>query len=329
VERGDESDLSFIGVWLSWLETRSGNFAAAADCAEQAASLATLTGSRTMHGWALAQRAYVRAHQGEVAETRRDCAEANSLLRSVGAELPAAWIAASLGLLENSLGNPAAAWHACESLTVVLEQAGIAEPTPATFLPDAVEALIGLGRLDRAEALVDSLETRGRELDRAWALATAERCRGLLQAARGNLADATAAVDRALTEHKRLEMPFDRARVLLVKGLIERRAQHRGSARDSLQAAATAFEGLGARLWAQRTRKELDRVGIRRTSGDLTPSERRVAELAATGMKNHEVATALFISPKTVEANLARVYRKLGIRSRAELGARMADHSET
>jgi DNA-binding CsgD family transcriptional regulator/tetratricopeptide (TPR) repeat protein len=330
VDRGDESDLSFIAIWLSWLATWSGDFATAAALADEAASLATLTGSRSMQAWALAQRAYVRAHRGEVAETRRDCAEANALLRSVGLELPRQFLAASLGLLENSLGDAAAAWHACEPLTVVLEQAGIAEPIPAFFLTDALEALIALGQLDRAEALVDVLEARGRELDRAWALATAARCRGLLLAVRGDLADAAASLDAALTEHKRLEMPFERARVLMAKGLIERRARHRGSAKESLQEAAAVFQGLGAALWAQRARKELDRVGIRRPSGDdLTASERRVAELAATGMKNHEVAAALFISAKTVEANLARVYRKLGITSRAELGSRMADHSET
>ena len=74
-------------------------------------------------------------------------------------------------------------------------------------------------------------------------------------------------------------------------------------------------------LWADRARAELARanVGSNRT-GQLTPSEQRVAELAASGMKNRDVANALFISPKTVEANLARIYRKLGIKSRAELG---------
>ena len=84
------------------------------------------------------------------------------------------------------------------------------------------------------------------------------------------------------------------------------------------------FGQLGADAWAQRARAELDRVGLRRHGrDDLTATERRVAELAASGMTNREVAKAAFMSPKTVEANLARVYRKLGIHSRAELGARL------
>jgi DNA-binding NarL/FixJ family response regulator len=78
-------------------------------------------------------------------------------------------------------------------------------------------------------------------------------------------------------------------------------------------------------MWAEQARAELGRVGLRRAPDELTPTERRVAELAATGLTNREVASAAFMSPKTVEANLARVYRKLGIASRAELGARMAD----
>jgi DNA-binding NarL/FixJ family response regulator len=121
-------------------------------------------------------------------------------------------------------------------------------------------------------------------------------------------------------------MPFELARTLLVKGAIERRMRRRGDAGKSFEAALEIFERMGARLWASRARAELGRVGLRRASRDeLTESERRVAELAAQGLTNREVAAALFISSKTVEANLARVYRKLGIASRAELGAQMAE----
>ena len=77
--------------------------------------------------------------------------------------------------------------------------------------------------------------------------------------------------------------------------------------------------------WAERARAELDVVGPRRRARDeLTATERRVAELAAAGITNREIARAVFMSEKTVEAHIARVYRKLGIHSRAELGARMA-----
>jgi DNA-binding CsgD family transcriptional regulator len=240
--------------------------------------------------------------------------------------LPTLWIAASLALLELSLGDPEAACRACEPLTAALEARGIGEPLHAFFLPDALEALVALGGLDRAERLIDGFEARGRQLDRVWALATGARCRALLLAARGDLAGATAAIERALAEHARIEMPFELARTLLVDGVIERRLRRRARAKASFEQALAIFEDLGAALCAGQARAELDRVGLRRAAdGALTEIERRVAELAAEGRTNRDVAAAVCISPKTVEANLARAYRKLGITSRAQLGARMAN----
>ena len=118
-------------------------------------------------------------------------------------------------------------------------------------------------------------------------------------------------------------MPFEHARTLLAAGQIRRRAGERRAAKDLLERALAEFERLGAPLWVERAEAELRRLPIRRAPAELTANERRVAELAATGLTNREVAQTLFLSPKTVEANLARVYRKLGISSRAELGATM------
>jgi DNA-binding CsgD family transcriptional regulator len=120
-------------------------------------------------------------------------------------------------------------------------------------------------------------------------------------------------------------LPFELGWHRLVQGRLHRRAKHRSAAARALREAVEIFEGLGAPAWTERARAELARVGLRRAPDDLTATERRVAELAAGGMTNREVAAAAFMSPKTVQANLARVYRKLGISSRAELGARMAD----
>jgi DNA-binding NarL/FixJ family response regulator len=121
-------------------------------------------------------------------------------------------------------------------------------------------------------------------------------------------------------------MPFEAARCRFVQGQVARRANRRREAVAALRAAADGFDALGCRPWAERARRELARVGVKRgTRDELTPTERSVARLAAGGMTNREVANALYISPKTVEANLARVYTKLGIRSRAELGARMGE----
>jgi DNA-binding CsgD family transcriptional regulator len=145
-----------------------------------------------------------------------------------------------------------------------------------------------------------------------------------LLAARGDLTGAAYAAEQALAAHERIDLPFDLGRTLLVTGVIQRRQRQRANARHSFERAIELFDQIGAALWSTRARDELDRLGLRRTAnGQLTEAEHRVAELTAQGMTRRHVAAALYVSPKTVDANLMRVYRKLGIRSRAQLGARM------
>jgi DNA-binding NarL/FixJ family response regulator len=120
-------------------------------------------------------------------------------------------------------------------------------------------------------------------------------------------------------------MPFERARTLLAIGQVHRRRKEKRLADETLRAALLAFESLGATVWADRARTELARVGRRpRAPEELTETERRVAELAASGLSNRRIAERAFLAPKTVDNVLGRVYQKLGIHSRAELGARMA-----
>jgi len=120
-------------------------------------------------------------------------------------------------------------------------------------------------------------------------------------------------------------MPLERGRTLLVLGQLLRRGKERRKARELFQDALAVFERVEARQWAERARAELARVPVRRASGNLTPTEETIASLAATGLTNRAIAERIYVSPKTVEANLARAYRKLGIRSRAELGRAMAE----
>jgi DNA-binding NarL/FixJ family response regulator len=120
-------------------------------------------------------------------------------------------------------------------------------------------------------------------------------------------------------------MPLELGRTLLVLGQLQRRRGERRKARETIQRALAVFDGLGAPLWADRARAEIRRIGIRRAPQQLTEGEQRVAELDGRGLTNYDIAAALFLSRRTVEANLARAYRKLGIGSRAELGAVMAE----
>ncbi|HEU0304739.1 MAG TPA: LuxR C-terminal-related transcriptional regulator, partial [Gaiellaceae bacterium] len=161
-------------------------------------------------------------------------------------------------------------------------------------------------------------------------VAAAARCRALVLAQKGDLPGARAAIGDALTVHTSLWEPVELARTYLAQGSIERRAKQKADARAALQRAEKIFGELGARLWLERARRELARTGLTRSfDRDLTPTELRVAELAAAGSKNKEIAGALFVSVKTVEANLSRVYAKLGVRSRTELVGRLPRQDES
>jgi DNA-binding CsgD family transcriptional regulator len=156
-------------------------------------------------------------------------------------------------------------------------------------------------------------------------LAMGARGRGHMLAARGDLADAQAAVEHAMTHHQRLPMPFETARTQLLLGQIQRRRRRKQDAAASLREALDTFERLGTPLWAARARTELARLDSPRGDGHgLTAAEQRIARLAATGRSNKEIAAELFIAEKTVEMNLSRVYRKLDIRSRGGLSAALA-----
>ena len=141
----------------------------------------------------------------------------------------------------------------------------------------------------------------------------------------GDVDAAAAAARNAVVEQVGLEAPVERGRTLLVLGQIQRRRGERRDARVTLAEARALFSGAGATYWADRADSEIRRIGVRTAPTELTESELRVASLAGVGRTNAEIAAQLFVSRRTVEANLARAYRKLGIRSRAQLATVMAD----
>jgi ATP/maltotriose-dependent transcriptional regulator MalT len=262
----------------------------------------------------------VDAYAGRVDRARRDLNDANAAAQRCGSARLAEWPATLGGFLEVSRGDYQAAVEALEPLLPILQMfPDGAEIISASLMPEAAEAMIGLGRLDDAEPLIEALERNGGRHDRPWLLAVGRRCRAMVLAARGDLTAATSMAGHAMAEHERLPMPFERARTQLLLGQLQRRQRHRAAAATLHQALQT-FEEIGAELWVDRAKAELARArsGRRRSEG-LTPSEQRVAELAVSGMSNRDIAGALFISPKTVEVNLSRIYRKLDIHSRVEL----------
>jgi DNA-binding CsgD family transcriptional regulator len=325
VDKGEEGELIFLAQHVVLNNIWRGDFVDAGLVADDAMERARQLGGDTPLFIAYSLRAKLAVFAGREADARRAAAEALEIGRRTGAVRLTDRVIGALGFLEVSLGRYEQAATTLQSLVAKFDPATTATELPyATFLPDAIEALIQVNRGDEAEPLIDALERNGRRHDRAWMRAVGARGRSMLLAARGDVDAASAAAEHAMTQHARLPMPIERGRTLLLLGQLQRRQRKKEAASASLQEALSIFERLHVPLWADRTRTELARANVGpRQSGQLTPSEQRVAELAASGMKNRDVATALFISPKTVEANLARIYRKLGIKSRAELGRHM------
>ncbi|BCB90837.1 transcriptional regulator [Phytohabitans suffuscus] len=227
------------------------------------------------------------------------------------------------GFVALCAGRARPAVDAYRQLVATIGGAGIVEPLGQRFEPDWIEACVGAGDLDAAADGLARLAQRHARHPRPWTALGLARSRVLLAGAAGADPSAElAALAAALDAVPAGTVPLDRARCLLVAGMAHRRARRKREARTALEAAAERFAAIGAGAFEARARAELARIGGRTAAPtELTPTEERVARLAAQGRTNRAIADALFISPKTVEANLARAYRKLGISSRAELGA--------
>jgi DNA-binding CsgD family transcriptional regulator len=322
--RGEDSSLALILAELAVAEHQAGRWPEALRDASEGYDLALQMGQRHQQAMTVAWRALAHAGFGREAEARADAATALAIAGERGMSVARIGAACALGTLELSLGRPEEVMRHLAPLHERLVAGGVREPGSMPFVADEVEALIVLRELEAADRVLDWLEKRGRALDRASALAGAARCRGLLRAARGEHAAAAAAFDEALAQHARVTMPFERARTLLAMGVCQRRAKRKAVARETLTAALSEFETLGAGLWAKRAWAELARIGGRAApDGSLTPAERRIAELVVDGRSNKEIAAALFVTPKTVETQLSRIYGKLGIHSRTALAQRM------
>ncbi|MGC5030632.1 AAA family ATPase [Micromonospora sp. DT229] len=211
-------------------------------------------------------------------------------------------------------------------LAATVDRMGLAEPLAQRFEPDWIEACVAAGDLATARAALHRLTERHRRLPRPWTLLGLVRSRALLDSAAGG--DPSAALDDLVAARAAVApevLPLDRARCLLVAGIVHRRLRRKRPAREALEAAVGEFEALGAAAFAARARAEAARLGGRPPApSGLTATEERVARLAALGRTSRAIADELFVSPKTVETNLSRVYRKLGISRRAELSAALA-----
>jgi DNA-binding CsgD family transcriptional regulator len=314
---GDENSRPWLLFLLGDVERLLGNLDTAFDLAREGQAASEQSGQPLFASSHLALECLVLAGLGRADESRHAAHRARDggtdrfvrLVTSVGL----GHVAVSVRELDETVRQ-------LQPSLAFLQGEGVVEPGLARFAPDLFEALAELDQGDDAVEVLEWYEGNARRVGRVSALANSARCRGLLAAQAGDMDAAIAAFDEALGWHARVELPLDKGRTLLALGAAQRRMKRRREARETLDEALAVFERIGAALWAERARAELRRIsGRAATPGALTPAEERVAALVCEGKTNREVAAALYLSDRTVEGHLARIFGKLGIRHRTEL----------
>ena len=305
-------ELAFVELW-------SGSWQLAAEYADRAYEINVQYGLEVP--WIHVPIAVIAAHRGQLEFARTHSERALQLAEAqFGRHTPIHM--GTLGFVALQVGDPHGALEWFGEAEATTTRLGWSEPGKRWWVPDHVEALLALGRLDDAQRVLDTWEADARRLGRDWVLAHVTRCRGLIAAAQGAVGEAASLLEHAAERHERVSDTFGRARALLALGVVRRRQRQKRAARDAISAALSGFEELGATTWIGKARAELGRIGGRTRTEGLTPAERRVAALVAEGRTNREVAAALFLGERTVEAHLSHVYAKLGVRSRVELARR-------
>jgi DNA-binding CsgD family transcriptional regulator len=306
----------------------------AATLAQEAYDLVVQTGRESEEPNCLLFKARIAHPRGDLELACRDAKEALSLVEdrdpsdAIRLEVRAT-ATAVLGQVAFIGSRYDEAHEYCLDAIEAAQQLG---PLFAHFLAESLagdmECLLALGefeeasrQLDRCAEIAGAFEAP--TLDGVVALA-----RGLHTSAEGDLATALTHLERARKIFESLEPPwlFELARTLLALGSTQRRARQKLPARMSLEGALQIFERLGARPWVDKATMELRQIGGRPSRpGALTATEERIAGLVASGRSNAEVAHELFMSPKTVEWNLSKIYKKLHVRSRVELAVKFAN----
>ncbi len=316
--------LPFVLGVAADLDTRSGWWRSADEAIIEAEVRSRHTGARNVRAMILVRGARLDAMRGDDDGCRARLAEAERVAHQAGLSLVQLHVASTRALLAVGRGDHERAIAEGRRASSFAREMELILPGVDLYLGDLVESLTRTGAVAEATALVEDARAVADRLGHPLACALAARGRLLV----GDDGDVEAIARRALAFHARVHVPFERARTNLILGERRRRIGARREARVALAEAHAEFSRLGATPWAERTMAELRAAGGRTGAGDrpdgrladLTPQEVRVARFVADGATNQEAAAAMFLSLKSIERHLTSIYRKLGIRSRTELG---------
>ncbi len=324
VDQGDASGELISSLIVCEVGLRRGEWDRVVAAAERARELTQLTGIASNGASCEAHAQYVLgARTGSVDVAVVEAIERT--VREISVLLTLETTGAARGVAALTRGDYAEAVAHFEQVARWKRQAGQVEPCTGTWPVDHLHALVLVGATDEAQDRLRELQDYADRTGRRWALAACAWFAAMLEPS-DELA--FAAFAEALERYPEARAPFEEARTRLAFGERLRRAGRRAEARVHLEAAAAAFTQLQAAPWVARAERELaaSGKGVRRAApherDELTLQERRVAELIIAGASNKQAAAELFLSPKTVESHLGRIYRKLGVTSRTQLAAR-------
>ena len=316
---GDYSSIPFLLANLVRADLAEGRPDDAADRLDRAERLARATGQATAVAHVLMYRTRMLARLGrpdEAWQVGRACLD---IIAATGWTVGEPGVRIELALLELSR-------RAADRALEVLEPFGTppgtrGSPWVVWHGPVHAEALIGVGRLDEARALLDGWNRRAPMRRSASRMRHVVRAQALLEAAAGNVEAAAGFLASAQAAFDASGNRWGLARTALLAGEIHRRARRRSQARAALEQSERLFGELGSVMWAAHARDQLQRIGAGRDEiGGLTPTQHQVAELAVAGLTNRQIGDRMFMSVHTVEAHLSAVYRALEIGGRRELG---------
>ncbi|MEU6866827.1 LuxR family transcriptional regulator [Streptomyces sp. NPDC046876] len=318
---GSSEDVFEVLRSLSEVELRRGRCAVASAHARRALELTIEAGLSPGPAWYVA--AMAEATGGSFA---RAAGYARRGIQASEEERDQVFLSRSLyalGLVELATGEAAKAVATLRRVAELEAAQQVVDPSILRWHGELAEALVAADAPDEAAGLIDAVRASALSLGRAPVVAALDRARGLALSAHGAAEAAVDLLTETAERFRELRLPVERGRTLLALGRVERRRRRRAPARAALQAAAEVFAEAGAKPWAQLAGEGPEPVpaaaGPAVALAALTEGEARLALLVAQGASNQEAAAKLFVSVKTVEARLTRIYQKLEVRSRAQL----------
>ncbi len=320
-DAGDDLACATFSSFLATTEVLAGDYAAAVAAVDAVDAVAAWY-DWPPHPWHVEPRCELLIRDGAL-DDAASLAD-DSLPDDTGAAITARFMGACLrGKVSAWRGDHATAVRHLEHAAWCAEQLDWADPGVRSRLDiPLAEAYVAIGRPDDAGRISAWLGELGWRLRRPALTGDAHRIDALAAAAVGDLDAAAERARAAVTAHGSSPLRLELARSLLVLGQIERRRKGRRQSRDALRRAHELAAGMGHRPLLAQIEGEMPRVAAERSGAELTETERRVADLIAAGATNRDAAAALFVSVRTIETHVASIYRKLGVRTRAELARR-------